>query len=135
MNRYQLTQCIEEGCKNIWAKIKLQRHNDSVVILRHKTTFFVLKTSFNSSTSFGGIGSKCVIAAENFILPPQKELEIPVVKDFSEEGGGALKKNPFHGKMCIFSGTTQWIYLLLKEAGGGGVRFEMQERLESSCLI
>ena len=45
MNRYQLTQCIEKGCKNIWAKIKLQGHNDSVVILRNKTTFFVLKTS------------------------------------------------------------------------------------------
>ena len=62
-------------------------------------------------------------------------------KDFSEGAGGALRKNPFHGKMWIFSGTTQWIYLLLKEGGGGGggggggIRFEMQERLESSCLI
>ena len=34
--------------------------------------------------------------------------------------------------MWIFSGTTQWIYLLLKGGGGeggcGGIRFEIQER-------
>ena len=33
--------------------------------------------------------------------------------------------------MWIFSGTTQWIYLLLKGGGGGGcggVRFDIQER-------
>ena len=31
--------------------------------------------------------------------------------------------------MRIFSGTTQWIYLLLKGRGGwGGVRFKIQER-------
>lgn len=45
-------------------------------------------------------------------------------KDFSEGAGGALRKNPFHGKMWIFSGTTQWIYLLLKEGGGGGAGVE-----------
>ena len=117
MNRYQLTQCIEEGCKNIWAKIKLQGHNDSVVILRNKSTFFVLKTSFNSSTSFGGISSKCV-AAENFHIPSTEGIGNSWCQRFFRSGGGALKKNPFHGKMCIFSGTTQWIYLLLKEGRG-----------------
>ena len=49
----------------------------------------------------------------------QKELEIPGVKEFSE-WRRALRKNPFQGKMWIFSGTTQWIYLLLKGKGGGG---------------
>lgn len=121
MNRYQLTQCIEEGCKNIWAKIKLQRHNDSVVILRNKTTFFVLKTSFNSSTSFGGIGSKCVIAAENFILPPQKELEIPVVKDFSEGGGELLKRIPSMGRCAYFPELHNGFTYCLKKQGVEGL--------------
>ena len=50
------------------------------------------------------------------MLPSQKELEIPGVKELSE-GRRALRKNPFQGKMWIFSGTTQWIYLLLKGRG------------------
>ena len=61
--------------------------------------------------------------------PPQKELEIPGVKELSE-GRRALRKNPFQGKMWIFSEATQWIYLLLKggDGGCGEVTFEIQER-------
>ena len=87
MNRYQLTQCIEKGCKNIWAKIKLQGHNDSVVILRNKTTFFVLKTSFNSSTSFVVISSKCV-TAENFHTPSTEVIGNSWCQRFFRRGGG-----------------------------------------------
>ena len=87
MNRYQLTQCIEKGCKNIWAKIKLQGHNDSVVILRNKTTFFVLKTSFNSSTSFVVISSKCV-TAENFHTPSTEGIGNSWCQRFFRKGGG-----------------------------------------------
>ena len=55
MNRYQLTQSIYilRKAANIWAQITLQRlhcwdgHNDLVVILRKKTTFFnILKNMF-----------------------------------------------------------------------------------------
>ena len=56
-------------------------------------------------------------------------MEIPGVKELSE-GQRPLRKNPFQGKIWIFSGTTEWIYLLLKGWGGGGWRdyFEIQER-------
>ena len=135
VNRYQLTHSIEKGCKNIWPKIALQRlhcwngHNDLVVILRKKTTFFNILTNMFWQLNLIWFLAKCV-AAEISILSPQKELEIPGVEELSE-GWKALRKNPFQGKMWIFSETTQWIYLLLKggEGGGcGGVRFDIQER-------
>ena len=42
------------------------------------------------------------------------------IKELSE-GRRALRKNPFQEKMWMFSGTTQWIFLLVK-GGGGGVK-------------
>ena len=119
-------------------KIKLQGHNDSVVILRNKTTFFVLKTSFNSSTSFVVISSKCV-TAENFHTPSTEGIGNSWCQRFFRKGGGgggwALKKNQFHGKNCAYFPQLHngFTYCLKKGGGGGGgVRFEMQERLESS---
>jgi len=119
MNRYQLTQCIEKGCKNIWAKIKLQGHNDSVVILRNKTTFFLLKTSFNTSTSFGGISSKCV-TAENFHTPPTEEIGNSWCQRFFRRRGELLKRIPSMGRLAYFPPLHNGFTYCLKKGGWRG---------------